>query len=461
MIELDWDEQKRFKNLQKHGVDFYISCLMFQTSVIQEFDDRRDYGEPRYLGIKQWGDQTLVIAFSISENKIKVISVRKANSHEQRIYLRKKKERITVEEALTRDQTDWQRLEEMTDEELTENALDDPDNPPLQENTQSWELPPGKVLGLNFSPDKVNQAEKSDNHIEHEPGAIANQIKAGSLDSDDAEDCLERGIALENQGDLERAIDHYNCAIALAPDYAKAYQSRGVIFCELEDYVEAVKDLEKAADLYQKQGQEQQHQAIIKLLKKIGRAKGYYKRGIARENQGNYLGAIEDYTQTIGIEPSWALIYFNRAGVQKKIGNFKQAILDYTQAIELSPNWANAYFQRGVTRYGQGDDSGAIEDYNQTIRLDFYHADAYLERGIVRSAQRNHVEAIEDYSHAIRLQLSNPRAYYLRGIVYARQGEPVEAVKDLQQAAHLYQKQGNTEQSQKALQWVNRLNKSS
>jgi tetratricopeptide (TPR) repeat protein len=275
-----------------------------------------------------------------------------------------------------------------------------------------------------------------------------------------AEDYLELGIALENQGDLEKAIAHYNCAIALGPDYAKAYQSRGVIFCELEDYVEAVKDLEKAADLYQKQGQEQQHQRIIKLLKKIGRAKGYYRRGIARENQGDYLGAIEDYTQTIGIEPSWALIYFNRAGVQKKIGNFKQAISDYTHAIEFSPNWANAYFQRGVTRYKQqGDDSGAIEDYNQTIRLDFYHADAYLERGIVRSAQRNHVEAIEDYSHAIRLQLSNPKAYYLRGLVYARQGEPVKAVKDLQQAAHLYQKQGNTEQSQKALQWVNRFNK--
>ncbi|QDZ40591.1 hypothetical protein FRE64_11875 [Euhalothece natronophila Z-M001] len=51
-------------------------------------------------------------------------------------------------------QTDWERLEKMSDEEATQNALDDPDNLPLEENTQGWEVPSGKVLGLNFFPEE-------------------------------------------------------------------------------------------------------------------------------------------------------------------------------------------------------------------------------------------------------------------------------------------------------------------
>lgn len=66
----------------------------------------------------------------------------------------KNKRKITPELAKQKSQTDWERLENMTDEEATQNALDDPDNLPLQENTQVWELPPGKVLGVNFFPEE-------------------------------------------------------------------------------------------------------------------------------------------------------------------------------------------------------------------------------------------------------------------------------------------------------------------
>ena len=60
---------------------------------------------------------------------------------------------ISPKEAIDRDQTDWERVNNMSDEELTQNALDDPDNPPLEENKQRWQLPAGTLLGVNFFPD--------------------------------------------------------------------------------------------------------------------------------------------------------------------------------------------------------------------------------------------------------------------------------------------------------------------
>jgi len=66
----------------------------------------------------------------------------------------KNKREITPEIAKRESKTDWERLEKMSDEEATQNALDDPENLPLQEDTETWELPPGKVLGLNFFPEE-------------------------------------------------------------------------------------------------------------------------------------------------------------------------------------------------------------------------------------------------------------------------------------------------------------------
>lgn len=41
--------------------------------------------------------------------------------------------RVTIDKPGGAGQTDWARVDAMTDEELHQNALDDPDNPPLTE----------------------------------------------------------------------------------------------------------------------------------------------------------------------------------------------------------------------------------------------------------------------------------------------------------------------------------------
>jgi hypothetical protein len=89
-MDFDWDEQKRRKNLEKHGVDFYDAYLMFQTRTIQERDRRRDYGEPRYIALGEWGDRILVVAFTVREGTIRIISARKANRREQKRYWKQK-----------------------------------------------------------------------------------------------------------------------------------------------------------------------------------------------------------------------------------------------------------------------------------------------------------------------------------------------------------------------------------
>jgi tetratricopeptide (TPR) repeat protein len=76
---------------------------------------------------------------------------------------------------------------------------------------------------------------------------------------------------------------------------------------------------------------------------------------------------------------------FLKRGVAKKHqGDFQGAIADYTEAIRLDPSKSEAYLDRGIAKRHQDDYQGAIADYNEAIRRDPKNADAYFNRGVAK-----------------------------------------------------------------------------
>jgi len=71
-------------------------------------------------------------------------------------------------------------------------------------------------------------------------------------------------------------------------------------------------------------------------------AKAYNNRGIARKAQGDLAGAIADYNQAIALNPEYAKAYNNRGIARKAQGNLAGAIADYNQANALNPEYAKA-----------------------------------------------------------------------------------------------------------------------
>ena len=77
---LEWDEEKRQKNIEKHGFDFDIAeSVLSDPNAVIEIDNRKDYGEDRYWAFAKVDNQNLCLCYTMRGEIYRVISLYKAN----------------------------------------------------------------------------------------------------------------------------------------------------------------------------------------------------------------------------------------------------------------------------------------------------------------------------------------------------------------------------------------------
>lgn len=82
----EWNSGKRTANLLKHGLAFEDAALVFEGVVLTALDTRRDYGETGYQSLGMLRGRMVLIAHTQRKDRIRIISMRKANEREKKIY---------------------------------------------------------------------------------------------------------------------------------------------------------------------------------------------------------------------------------------------------------------------------------------------------------------------------------------------------------------------------------------
>jgi uncharacterized DUF497 family protein len=85
-VNFSWDERKAVSNLEKHGVSFDEGR---PSSRIRSHSPSRDALEPErtlLLGMSNRRRLLLVVHVDVAESRIRIISARRATSHERRRY---------------------------------------------------------------------------------------------------------------------------------------------------------------------------------------------------------------------------------------------------------------------------------------------------------------------------------------------------------------------------------------
>ena len=74
MTQFEFDTDKRQANKRKHGVDILYAALIFEGDTLTRVDDRKDYGEVRYISLGLVDGEPFVVVHTDRSGVIRLIS---------------------------------------------------------------------------------------------------------------------------------------------------------------------------------------------------------------------------------------------------------------------------------------------------------------------------------------------------------------------------------------------------
>ncbi len=92
-----------------------------------------------------------------------------------------------------------------------------------------------------------------------------------------------------------------------------------------------------------------------------GFADSYVNRGSAYNGLGEYQKAIEDFNRALELKPDFMEAYYNRGLAELKTGDFKKAAEDLKEAIRINPGIPAAYDLLSMAYSGLGEEEKALE----------------------------------------------------------------------------------------------------
>lgn len=244
--------------------------------------------------------------------------------------------------------------------------------------------------------------------------AIADYTKAIAINegwADEAEalalSYTRRGEVYESLANVDAALADYNTAIALTPSLARAFYNRAYLNQSQDNLNQAIQDFTRYIQLTEKPD-----------------SWAYYSRGLAYEAYDRSSQALADYSEAIALN-DWgngdpeldrqdqADAYFARAWLHHDLGNHRRAIQNYSESLKLNPIDSLALYNRGLAHNANGNLDQVLADYTRAIEIN-----------------KNWGTIDPEGSY-----LGLDSALYNRGLIYESQGKAALAQQDFQSSA--------------------------
>lgn len=279
-------------------------------------------------------------------------------------------------------------------------------------------------------------------------------LKDTSLPNDRRASILnDRGVAYSRLNQAKLAIDDFNKAAQLFPEYAAVYNNRGNLLLALGLPKEAIKDFDRALVLAPGYASAYNNRAnaYMKLNQAGDAVRDYSKaiqlmptnaaplsgRGKAHLALGRPHAAIRDFSRSVTADSRFASGYRNRAEAQLEVEHFDEAIEDLSRAIAFDPNNAEMLVLRGNAYMASKNTPSAIKDFTQAIELSPNFAAAYEARGLAHGVIDAREEAFADLNRAIELDPRSATAFAYRAFVYKQDSQPDIGMQDVETAMKL------------------------
>lgn len=236
-------------------------------------------------------------------------------------------------------------------------------------------------------------------------------------------------LALDDQA--EAALPYCELAVSAAP-VASYLDSRALAYALVGEYEKAIADFEAAVDEWA-DSENPQIQAIRaereEWIETLRAGENPITPQVLAKLQSEDAPALRaDLVSTAGAAATEHLL----RGRQHHIyGQFDQALDEYTQAIDLDTSYALAHFYRGLIHASNSEWEDALADMQRVTLLEPNQAHAHHVAGLMYMRQEEYVEAVAAFSEAIDLLPDQVDFYADRAAAFFSIGEVESALADL------------------------------
>lgn len=169
---------------------------------------------------------------------------------------------------------------------------------------------------------------------------------------EEAAEAFNQGVQLGRLRRYDEAIEFYDKAIAIRPDYTKAIFNKAVALQMLNRLEEAILAYDQV------------------LAVNPGDPEAWSNKGIALRGMGRTQEAIECYDQALSLNPGDAGLWSNRGIALRSLGMVGEAIESYDQALKINPNDAGVWSNKGVALGSIGELEEALDCYERALAID-------------------------------------------------------------------------------------------
>ncbi|MGI5816943.1 MAG: tetratricopeptide repeat protein [Armatimonadota bacterium] len=256
--------------------------------------------------------------------------------------------------------------------------------------------------------------------------------------------------------DYQDALDRYDAAIAVAPDYIEAYRGRAETYSAMGQQTDAISDLRSAldidprdADLYASLAMAQTLNesyddaiatAQIALNLAPTNAQAHNAAGLAYYYTGQLGAAREHFSRAVEADPTLHQSYTNLGNTFYQMGSWPRARANYEKALEIIPKpaIANTAVQRSylhylvaMTYHNTGMYDREVQALNSALGLDSAYLEAMMQLARAYTALGQFQAAEQALRNALEVSpgLEEDAAIHVQmGRLYEEEGRPYEAI---------------------------------
>lgn len=231
-----------------------------------------------------------------------------------------------------------------------------------------------------------------------------------------------RAMALDWNGEVEKALPSALHARALDDTFAPAYAVLGEIYHDLGQHETALSYLDQALN-----------------LDTSGDVSGYIfrTRGKVYSDQGYYEDALQPYQAALNNAPNHTYIAVELANNYMALQQNDKAIQVLIGALEKNPTDTSVLFKLAAVHWTNGENDRAYEYFRRCLDVDPDDVPCLSWLGGLQLYDNDYVSALTNLERAIELGSTDPDDYLQAGQILAAMGRCDRASPHLQQGLQI------------------------